>query len=287
MLTLVKPLSAGSAVRCYSSLPAGAVYTRILRKTADTFTGPTDAGAVLVLDTFAEDSFIDLGVADGTTYFWHAYDWIGSAWVDSGPSLSATPATTYIDDLLDPQELVRSRVQRGLDAEVARGSLKPQSGAIQVTTAPFALADGITFPTVSVHLESTGPAERSIGDELEDFHDPALGEYIGSEGWLARFSLTLAGVSLNADERIALRKALRRIIQANLPIFADAGMVLIEFQQTDSEQFSENNAPLYMTNGAFSCIAPAFVREVDGALSDVTQTLHVLNPLTGSPYPYE
>lgn len=285
MITMVTPLFAGDAVRLFTALAPGSAYTRILRKTADTFSGPTDPAADLVNEAFAEDSLIDNAVLNGTTYFWHAWDWIGSAWIDSGPSLSATPATLYFDDFLDPQELVRDRVQLGVNAEINRGALHPPSGTIQVTTAPFALADGITFPTVSVHLESTGPSERAVGDEMEDFLDPVSGQYIGTEGWIARFSLTVAGVSLNSDERISLRKVLRRVIQANLEIFADAGMSLIEFQQTDAEQFSENNAPLYMTNGAFSCIAPAFIRQTEGVLSDVLTTAIPLNPLTGLPYP--
>lgn len=282
---MVVPLFSGFACRLYTVLPAGAAYTRILRKTADTFSGPTDPAADLVIDSFAEDSLVDISVLNDTEYFWHAWDWIGSAWVDGGPSLSATPATRYVDDTTDPQELVRDRVQLGINAEIVRGSLKPRTGAIKVTTAPFALADGIDLPTISVHLESTGPAERAIGDELEDFADLALGNFVGTEGWLARFALTVAAVSLNADERIALRKALRRIIQANLPIFNDFGLALVEFQQTDSEQFGENAAPLYMSNGAFSCIAPTYVRDLDGALSDVTATAIPLNPTTGQLYP--
>jgi uncharacterized membrane protein len=284
MITLLRPLSAGSAVRLHTALPAGADYMRILRKASDTFAGPSDPAAAMVIDAFAEGTLIDLNVKDGVLSWWHCWDWIGGSWVDSGPSQSATPATSYIDDRLDPQELVRLRIQSGLDAEIARGSLFPPSGAIQVTTAPFALADGITLPTVSVHLESTGPETRGIGDELQDFLDPVDGLYVGSEGWLARYALTVAAVSLNADERIALRKALRRIVQANLPIFADAGMSLVEFQQTDAEQFSENNAPLYITSGAFSCVAPAFIRERDVSLVDVEATLIPLNPLTGRPY---
>lgn len=281
---MIRPLIAGNACRLHTVLPAGAVFMRILRRTADAFLGATDTGADLVVDSFAEDSFVDMtGLVNGTTYYYHCYDWRSGGWVDSGPTFAATPNSEWIDDNLDPQELVRNRIALGLASEIARGNLHPPSGAIQVTTAPFSLPD-IAFPTVSVHMESTGPADRSIGDELEDFYDVALNGYVSTEGWLARYSLTIAGVSLNADERLALRKALRRVVQVNLPIFADAGLALIEFQQTDSEQFSENNAPLYVTSGAFSCVAAAYIRGLSGALSDVTVTERSINPLTGAPY---
>lgn len=286
MITFALPLSAGTAVRLYTTLIPGATHMRVLRKTADTFTGPTDPNAAVVVDSFAADAIIDLsGLVNGTQYFYRCYDWLANAWFDNGASVPAIPATTYIDDTLDPQELVRDRVQLGIAAEVAAGKLIPASGSIAVTTAPFALAEGISFPTISVHLESTGPAERGIGDEVLDFFDAPTGLWDDDEGWIARFSLTIAAVSLNPDERISLRKALRRVIQANLPIFADAGMVLVEFQQTDNELFSENNAPLYMTSGAFSCVAPAFVRVTEPTITDVTVSETSLNPVTGRPYP--
>lgn len=286
MINLCQALPAGNAVRIYLTLPSYAAYSRLLRKTSDTFSGPTDPAASVVVDTFTEGAIVDIvDLVNGTTYYYHAWNWVSGAWADSGPSFSAIPATTYIDDRLDPQELVRDRVQLGIAAEVLAGNLFPPSGVIQVTTAPFALAEGITFPTISVHLESTGPAERGIGDSISDYFDVPTSLWDEDEGWLARFSLTIAGVSLNPDERISLRKALRRVIQANLPIFADAGLALIEFQQTDSESFQENNAPLYLTNGAFSCIAPSYIRTTEGLIADVVVTEIPDNPLTGLPYP--
>jgi hypothetical protein len=47
-------------------------------------------------------------------------------------------------------------------------------------------------------------------------------------------------------------------------------MALVEFSQTDSEQFTENNVPLYLSTGAFSCVAPAFIRDADSLITDVT-----------------
>jgi hypothetical protein len=61
-------------------------------------------------------------------------------------------------------------------------------------------------------------------------------------------------------------------------------MVLVEFSQQDTEHFSENNAPLYFTNGAFSCLAPAYIRVQETSISDVMQSATALNPLTGQPY---
>lgn len=275
MLRMVSPLAVGNAVRLYLALTPGMEYSRVLRRTADAFTGPFDAGAVVVGDEVATEFLVDASdsLVNGTAVYYRCYDFDGAAWHDQGTSFPATPATTYVPDVLDPQEFVRDRIQLGLNAAIVAGQLLPPSGAIQVTTAPFSIAEGTSFPTVSVHLENTAPETRGIGDELEDFFDQLESKWLGTEGWLARTNLNVVGVSQNADERIQLRKVLRQVIQANLPVFAGVGFTLVEFSQSDAEQFSENNVPLYLTNGAFSCVSAAFVRDPTGVIAEVT-----LNP---------
>lgn len=272
MLRMVTPLAVGNAVRLYLALTPGMEYSRVLRRTTDAFTGAFDSGAVVIGDEVATDFLVDASdsLINGTQVFYRCYDYDGATWHDQGVSFPATPATTYVPDVLDPQEFVRDRVQLGINAAIASGQLLPPSGAIQVTTAPFSVAEGTSFPTVSVHLENTGPETRGIGDELEDFFDQLESKWLGTEGWLARTNLNIVGVSQNADERIQLRKVLRQVIQANLPVFAGVGFTLVEFSQSDSEQFSENNVPLYVTNGGFSCVSAAFVRDPAGVISEVT-----------------
>ena len=272
---MVTPLAVGNAVRLYLALTPGMEYSRVLRRPTDAFTGPTDSGATLIADEVASDFLVDASDAlvNGTLVYYRCYDFDGTAWHDQGVSFPVTPATTYVPDVLDPQEFVRDRIQLGLNAAIIAGQLLPPSGTIQVTTAPFSIAEGTTFPTVSVHLENTAPETRGIGDELEDFFDQLEAKWLGTEGWLARTNLNVVGVSQNADERIQLRKVLRQVIQANLPVFAGIGFTLVEFSQSDSEQFSENNVPLYLTNGSFSCVSAAFVRDVAGTINEVT-----LNP---------
>jgi hypothetical protein len=271
-ITFAQALSAGNAVKLVTPLAPGSAYQRILCKTSDTFTGPDDANALTVADDWGADFLVDArdSLVDGQAVYYRAYDFVASAWQDQGLSFPATPATAYVPDDLLVQEFVRERLQLGLVGAVAAGRLVPASGAIPVMTAPFSIADNTPFPCVSVHLESAGQDHRVIGDQMEDFFASLEGDWQSTEGWLSREALNIVGVSQNADERIQMRQVLRQIIIANLPVFAGAGLSLIEFSQTDSEQFTENNVPLYLTNGSFSCVAPAFIRDTDPLLTDIT-----------------
>jgi hypothetical protein len=270
-IAMVSPLSAGNAAKLVLFLPEGASYQRILCKSADTFSGPADSGALTVVDFFTSIQWVDArdSLLNGTQVYYRAYDWIDSAWVDQGVSFPVTPAATWTDASPDVQEFVRDRVQLGITAAIAKGLLSPPSGTIQVTTAPFSLAENTSFPTISVHHESSAPEVRGIGDTMEDYFDALEDKWIGDHAWLARTALNIVAVSQNADERIQLRKVVRQIIQANLPVFAAASIELPEISQTDTEEFRENNVPLYICSTSFTCLAPAVVRYTEGTIAEV------------------
>jgi hypothetical protein len=254
-------LAAGNAVRIVVTPPAtAAAWWRVLRRTSDSFTGAGDTGAVLVADDCTDNCLIDVdALVNGTSYFYHVYftpD--GETWTDA-PSVSIVPAATYQDAAPDPQLLLVQRLTAGMAVEIASGRFTPSSGTCPVVTSPYALADRISFPMISVHLDTTGPETRAIGETVTGDILDVFGTPGESEGWLASFSMNVVGVSLNPDERIALRMAVRRVIQVNLEVFDAAGMLNIGFQQQDSEDFEAKNAPLFMTGGKFTCQAPASV----------------------------
>lgn len=280
MISMVQPLPAGNAIRVLVMPPEGATRWRLLRRTDSAFAGPTDPDAVLVaygdVGPVVPEGPIDrAGLINGTTYVYRDFAEVGGRWI-AGSTASGMPAASYSGDTEDPQSLVRERLELGLAEEVKRGVLVPQSGKVRVITAPFATEANITFPVVSVHLASEAPAERGIGEELmPPTVDPDDGDVADYEGWLGRVELNIVGVSLNADERIALRRALRRIVVANLPIFDAAGMTRISFSQRDEEQFTEKGTPLFMAVGSLDCIAPFFVAAEAPAVSAANVTLEV------------
>ena len=271
---MIVNVPAGAAVRVFLKPPATARAWRLLRKQADTFTGPTDADATLVHAGTDRVVLDDSGLLDGFTFWYRAYYWTGSAWVASA-SVSATPQSTYVDESEDALSIVRDRLDAGMLTEVARQRLRPQSGTIDVLTAS-PVYDDRRFPMVTVHLQDEGAQQRFIGenptgDEADrDYFD---GSSDDTEGWLAQTQLTIMGWSLNSDERKELRKAIRRILVANLPVFDAHGLLQVEFRQQDTEDFTSYNAPVYQVMTSFTCLTPIRV-SAPGAdlITDVVQT---------------
>jgi hypothetical protein len=272
MISLIQPVAAGNALRIFLEPPPGAVWWRLLRKVADTFTDESDPDALLIYEGSAEKNTLDIAqLVNGTLYYYRPYYRVGADWV-AGATVTATPNATYEGIGGDVLELVRDRLDLGLQEEVRRGALTHDQGHIKVLTAPPIFEDTV-FPVVTVHLTEDSPAERAIGEMVEEdqFDADSFG-WAEKEGWLARTSLTIMGWTMNPDERIDLRKALRRLVQANLPIFDFAGMVQIEFSQQDTEDFASYSAPVYQVLCTFSCLSPAQVGAKVGAIRDVVTT---------------
>jgi len=271
MSITLQPLMAGNAIRVFVVAPAGTITSRILRRTADAFTGYDDAGAFLV-NSGNEHAVVDVfGLVNGTEYFYRVYHWDGSVWTDGGVASDA-PVASYLDDSVDVLVLLRDRLSAGLAVEIAAGRLSHPKGKIAVRTAPPQDKDEVP-PLVTLQLTSDAPGERALGEDLYGYDE---GE---AEGWLSAVRLELMGWSLNPDERNELRRALKRIVLANMAVFDSFGIVQINFTQTDTEDFTTYSAPMYQTSGDFSCLAPSSVAGGDYVvITDVPVTAIPLNP---------
>lgn len=258
MISSIQPLAAGNALRVFIDPPANAVSWRLLRKDADTFTGQDDVAAVVVMDGDERIAVDAVRLANSVPAFYRVYAFNGSAWT-AGETKSATPLASYKEVTTDVLQFVRERLDVGLQVEVARGTLKAPAGHIQVLTAP-PVYEASRWPVVSVHLDNDASAERGLGEQLEsDSYSSSTDSWTETEGWLADVQLTVMGWSLNPDQRIELRKALRRIIIANLPIFDSIGMVRVNLSQRDGEDFTSYEAPVYQAICTLSCEAPVLV----------------------------
>lgn len=272
MISLIHPLPAGNALRVFREVPAAASRCKLLRKVSDTFTGHDDPDAYLVSDSL-ERSVLDIvSLKNGTLYHYRPYYFVDGTW-SAGATMSATPAASYQDNGGDVLTLVRERLDLGLQEELARGALTHEQGHIQVLTAP-PIFDETAFPLVSVHLQNEQPGERGIGETpIDDVFDAFSKKWVETEGWLARIQLTIMGWSLNPDERIEMRKALRRIVVANLPVFDFAGMIEVEFSQQDTEDFGSYGVPVYQVMCTLSCQAPVLVGSEVGVINEVIATI--------------
>lgn len=259
MISMIQTLPIGNALRVFLQPTAGAIVWRVLRKGSDAFSGHDDATALIAYEG-DEKIFIDtVALTNEVMAFYRAYYSVdGTTWTASATA-HATPVAAYADYTTDVMSVVRDRIEAGMLVEIQRGELTSEIGYIQVFTAPPSLERDLRFPLVTIHLESeSSSGERGIGDNISgDEFDPVGFAWIESEGWLATVRLQFIGWSLNSDERINLRKALRRIVIANMAVFSGYGFEQIDFEQSDVDAVSgEFGAPMYQVMNTFTCIAP-------------------------------
>lgn len=254
MITMTLPESCGNAVRLFLTPPAGARHWRIYRSPRkDDF-----KNAPMVYEG-SDDVLVDtLGLENEVKVFYSVEYYMPNGKIQTGNVSSATPASTYEDYSTDVLGILRERLEAGLMEEVKRGTLFNEMGYIQVLSAPPSLQNNLSFPLVTLTLENETPAERSIGELIDDEdYDEDSGYWVEQSGWLADVDISITGWSLNPDERIELRKAIRRVLIANFTVFAVRGILLPHLSLTDADAVSgEFDAPLYLVNGDFKCQAP-------------------------------
>lgn len=287
MISFVQPLAAGNAIRLHLAPPEGALEWRVLRRPTDDFAGPDDAGAERVAPGAGPrpGAVLDAGaeLVNGFTYAYRFYSRDAAGWT-SAPAVAATPRATFTGDGPDAQDLLRERIALGLKSEIARGRLRPRAGKIDVITTPAGVPDEKSLPIVCVHLDSDLPAHRFLGEHMEAETPTGIGfdasedDAEESAGQFTRVALSVVAVSVNGDERAALRKAIKRIVAANWPVFDEAGLLLPEFAQRDDEEKGQNNAVLFRSEGAFTCLAPAVVSWPVSIVTDVTVTATTVSP---------
>ena len=261
MITMIQPLHVGNALRLFIQPPAGAVRWKVLRNGNGNFSGHDDPSAIVA---YEGDDHVTLDTAflqnEVMAFYRPFYTVDGVTWT-AGQVASGTPAATYEEYSTDVMSLLRERLEAGLLVEVQRGNLINELGYVQVYTAAPSLERDLRMPLVTLHLESEEPGERAIGEYIGgDQFDPIGQEWEEGEGWLANVRIAMIGWSLNADERIELRKALRRIVISNLPVFDAAGFLTVNLSQQDMDAVSgEYPAPMYQVMNTFTCLAPVRV----------------------------
>lgn len=272
MISIVQNLHIGNALRLFIQPPAGMVMWRVLRKADDTFSSVADPAALLVYEG-DERVFVDAeNLQNEVMAFYRPfYTADGVTWT-AGPTASGTPTANYTDHSPDVLGILRDRVEAGLLVECQRGNFIPESGYIQVFTAPPSLERDLRMPLVTVHMDEEEPGERAIGECISGDEFDAIGmEWGESEGWLANISITVIAWSLNSDERIELRKSLRRIVIGNLAVFASHGIDQVAFSARDIDAVNgEYPAQIYQSMCNFTCVAPV---RVGGPVDAITTVI--------------
>lgn len=266
MISMIQPMAIGNALRVFLTPPTGAEYWRVLRKGTDDIVDESDAGAIVAFEgdhrIFIDSAYLTNEVRAYYVPFYR----INGAWV-RGQSGYGTPTPTYEDYSTEVVSVLRDRLEAGLAVEVQRGNLMNELGYIQVLTAPPNMNMNIQLPLVTVTLEGESRDLRGIGeDTMGDFLEADSDEWLEHEGWLAGVQVSIVGWSLNPDERIELRKAIRRVIVGNLTVLADKGMLLpnLSLKDDDAVNGEFGDTPMYLVTGFFTCTAPVRVGHMAG-----------------------
>ncbi len=259
-ITFIQPIPVGNALRIFVTPPFGAKKWRLLRNANGFFSGYNDLGAsvihegkdLVVLDSSA--------LTNGQVYHYGLFWFNGTTWAADGTNY-ATPNPTMAQLGPDVLSLIRDRLDEGLAVFVGRGELHHKQGHIQVLTAPPLFEDTI-WPVITVHLQSDSSAERALGEDFGSSISDA-GLTVDYEGWLSKYQLLIVVWCLNPDERNILRRAVKNLLIANLPVFDKAGMVQIDVTQSDTEDFQSFSAPVYQAMTTLSCLAPSIIGGTD------------------------
>jgi len=272
MISMIQSLAIGNALRIYLTPPAGAEYWRVLRKATDDIANESDPTAHVAYEG-DHALFIDTqGLKNEIMAFYTPFYKVAGAWV-RGASNYGTPVATYQDYSTEVLPVIRDRLEAGLKIEVERGNLVTDLGYIQVLTAPPQLNMNLQFPLVTLTLEDESRDLRGIGeDTMGDIIETGDEEgWIEHQGWLVGVKVGIIGWCLNPDERLELRKAIRRIVVGNLSVFADKGMSLpnLSLVNVDAVNGEYGDSPMYLVTGSYTCIAPVRVGQLaTGIITD-------------------
>lgn len=269
---MIQPLPIGNALRLFIQPPAGAVRWKVLRKGSATFTGHDDPGAIVAYEG-NEDVYVDTGPGlknELKAFYCAFYTKDGAEWTASQVN-DGTPAAIYEEHSTDVLSFMRERLEAGLKVECERGTFMTELGYIQVMTAPPAMDGDLRFPLVTIYLDDESSSQRAIGESMMGDELAGIGDdWEDSDGWLANVQLSIVGWSLNGDERVELRKAIRRLIVGNLQVFGDRGWMLPNLSQKDQDAVNgEYPTPMYQVLNTFTCLAPVRVSGGVSAISEV------------------
>lgn len=271
MLQFAQSLPVGNAVLLVLKPPAGADEWRLLRKPANTFGDYDDPEAYTA--PIPDKSTIDVfGLVNGVEVWYRPYYRILGIW-SGDEAVSVTPNANFEDVSADPFGVLRERLDLGLQIYIQRGDLNHPLNRIPVLTASPRIEE-VSLPVVSLHVDVDAPEDRGIGEILDqDEYDGT--DTTSAEGWLASMQIKIVGWCLNADERKAIREAIRSIVIANLPILENEGIQQVEITLNDLDDMESYAAPMYMAHGIFKCIYPVVVTGKTPGISVVNTNLEV------------
>jgi len=118
MISFIQNLHIGNALRLFIDPPDGAIRWRILRKSVNAFSGPTDPSALVAYEG-DEKIFTDTESLKNEQPAYYKPYWTadGATWIAGDVNFN-TPTADYVDDTPDVLGILRTRIEQGLLVEV-------------------------------------------------------------------------------------------------------------------------------------------------------------------------
>lgn len=268
-ITYLQNLSrAAAAVYLYLDPPIGPSHLRLVRRYDDDFpASPTGAGNIEIYAGPLTAGVLDWHeVVPGVVHWYAPYYLTGLTWT-RGDERSITPTIQTHAPTLDSLDVIRERIEVGLNALLADNHLRHPAQHFSVLTAPPLLEDTV-FPAVAVHLNQATTDQHFIGGFIGNSTTEA-GQVRIDEGWWSRYQVQIEAWSLNPDERRLLRRAFRDILVAGRDVLELLGLMELEVTWIDDEDFLPNNAPLYHTAAKLSYLSPDVIWSEGAPLREI------------------
>ncbi len=262
---------AAAAVYLYLEPPVGPSHLRLVRRYNQVFPAlPTGAGNTEIYAGPLTAGVLDWHeVLPGAVHWYAPYYLTGTTWT-LGTAHSITPTVQTHAPTLDSLDVLRERVEVGLNALLADGYLRHPRNQFSVLTAPPALEDAC-FPAVAVHLDQARADTHFIGGFIGN-DTTETGQVSTNEGWWSRYQVQVEAWSLNPDERRLLRRALRDILVSGRDVLELIGLMELEVSLADSEDFQSYSAPLYHTLAKLTYLAPDVIWSEAAPLREIVIT---------------
>lgn len=269
MISFLRSLAVGNAVRVILTPPDGAEAVRLLRRADVDFAGHDDPDAAVILTGGATSTVDFETLATGEVYYYRPYYRMGADWT-AGEARSVLIEGELKVIGPNPLAIVRARLEDGLRNEVTAGRIVHSSGLVPCLTSPPAY-DRTRFPIVTVHLDDDRDQHRALGEMVVEDTRTDAGNWVEGEGWLARYTIKIATwVVGNAEARADLREAVKKVLMGNQPVFRSAGMDQVSFSMTDVEDLESYDAHMFQTLITFTCTAPYVVTGEVDSINDIT-----------------
>jgi len=157
--------------------------------------------------------------------------------------------------------------------DAAEAAIRAQITLLQTGDFPDALLE-----EALLHLEygaavqndsPEGIADRCLARTLYgDRRTPS--ERMAALRRISKTQLSIVGWSMNPDERILLRRAVEFVMLSNLGIFERSGIVNMEIQQSDTEDYHSYNAPMYQSITTATCLSSRYVGHTEDRIKDIS-----------------